>query len=388
MIRSLRIQILALTAMRVVLNTMHRMVYPFLPVFSRALGVSLPALSIALTLRSLLGAIGPFLASISDSRGRKLVMALGLLFFTAGVGLVALRPVYLTFVLALLLAVLGKLIFDPSMQAYLGDRVPYERRGRALAVTELSWSVSFILGMPVVGLLLSRGGWVAPFPVLAFLGLCSIAGLAWLLPGDRPDDQNLPGFRSNLRTVFTSERALIALSLGVLVTSANEVVNLVFGVWMDDSFGLKIAALGAASVVIGVAELGGEALVGGLVDRLGKARAIGIGLILNSLAAMALPVLGTSVPGALVGLFLFFITYEFTLVSLIPMMTEILPEARATLMAANAAGLSLGHAAGALFATPLYGLGILASGGAAAVLNLLALVALQLLRKKMGDRQV
>ncbi|MGD2158866.1 MAG: hypothetical protein PVG32_18450, partial [Anaerolineales bacterium] len=52
-----------LTAARTVLNTMFRMVYPFLPVFSRGMGVGLPALSFALTGRSVAGAFGPFLAS-------------------------------------------------------------------------------------------------------------------------------------------------------------------------------------------------------------------------------------------------------------------------------------------------------------------------------------
>ena len=51
----------------------------------------------------------------------------------------------------------------------------------------------------------------------------------------------------------------------------------IFGVWLEDSFDLQIAALGAASAVIGLSELGGEGLVAAFVDRLGKPRAIGLG---------------------------------------------------------------------------------------------------------------
>ncbi len=41
------------------------------------------------------------------------------------------------------------------------------------------------------------------------------------------------------------------------MTTGNEIVNLVFGVWMEDAFQLKLAALGGASVILGVANLRG-----------------------------------------------------------------------------------------------------------------------------------
>ncbi|MBN1667515.1 MAG: MFS transporter, partial [Anaerolineales bacterium] len=136
----LRHQILSFAAIRMVFNTMHRMVYPFLPVFARGLGVELGTLSLAITARSVLGTFGPFLAVISDRRGRKLGMLFGLVLFVAGTALVVFWPGLPTFIAALLLTTLGKYIFDPPMQAYLGDRIPYHRRGLALAATELGWS--------------------------------------------------------------------------------------------------------------------------------------------------------------------------------------------------------------------------------------------------------
>ena len=76
--------------------------------------------------------------------------------------------------------------------------------------------------------------------------------------------------------------------MSLALTAANESVNLVFGVWLEGSFGLKLAALGAASAVLGVSELGGEGLSTWLVDRLGKEWSIRAGLLVNSLAAVAL----------------------------------------------------------------------------------------------------
>lgn len=367
---------------------MHRMVYPFLAVFGRGLGVDLAALSLALTVRSVVGTFGPLLASVADSRGRKAGMLFGTLLFTLGVSIVVFWPSFFAFLIALALTTLGKFVFDPSMQAYLGDRISYQKRGLVIAFTEFGWSISFIVGVPAIGFLIARRGWSAPFPLLASLGLLTMVLLAWQLPRDPVPASDRPGIWENFRAVLTHTPALLGLLMGLLMSSANEVVNLVFGVWMEDSFGLQIAALGAASAVIGFAELGGEFLVGGLTDRLGKTRAVAIGILLNCIAALLLPMLGRTMSGAFAGLFLFFITFEFTLVSSIPLMIEILPSARATLMSANVAGLSLGRALGALFASPLYMLGnspgITASALAAIGFNVLALIALYHLQKRLG----
>ena len=380
----LRAQILVMTLARIVLNTMHRMVYPFLAVFARGLGVDLGVIAYALTLRSLLGVFAPLLASIADSRGRKTGMLFVLAVFIAGTLLVLLLPTFPAFILALMLAMIAKYVYDPTMQAFLGDHIPYERRGRVIAITELGWSLSFILGVPLMGFLIVRYGWRAPYPALAIAGLLVFIGLAWLLPKDQPPDSQRRSMWGNFRAVLTHKTALLGLSLGLMINSANEVVNLVFGVWLEDSYGLQIAALGIAAAVIGVAELGGESLTALFTDRLGKPRAVGFGILLNCLAVIALPFFGRTLPGAITVLFIFYITYEFTLVSSIPLMTELLPSARATLLAINVAGLSLGRAVGALLATRLYSDGILLNSLASLLLNLAALLVLALLVKNIS----
>ena len=99
-----RTQLIVIALLRVILNTMHRMVYPFLTVFAAGLGVSVTEISLALTGRNAVGIFGPILAPISDVRGRKAGMLSGIVLFTLGVGVVALRPTLITFSAALVLA--------------------------------------------------------------------------------------------------------------------------------------------------------------------------------------------------------------------------------------------------------------------------------------------
>ncbi len=373
-------QVIIFTITHTIINTLHRMVYPFLAVLARGVGVDILSMSYALTARSLVGIVGPFAATMADRRGRRFGMLFGIGLFTLGSAIVVFWPSFPALVLSIILSTLGKYIFDPSLQAWLGDRIPYARRGRTMAVTEFGWSLAFILGIPLMGFLIARNGWMAPFPLMALLGVCIFAGLFWMLPKEEKPAGDDPTLRSNIRLVLTYLPALAGLAVGLFSSAANEVVNLIFGVWLEQSFGLQIAALGAASALIGLSELGGEGLVAAFVDRLGKPRAIGLGLAANCLAALALAFLGRTEVGALVGLFFFYITFEFTLVSSIPLMTEILPSARATLMAFNVAALSFGRALGDLLAPRLYGLGFWFVVLGAVGFNLLALAALRKVR--------
>ncbi len=379
--RTLNFQVTGLVAVRLVFNTFYRMIYPFLSYFAKGMGVDLRTMSYAVTARSLMGLISPFLASVADSRGRKVGMLIGTVVFTTSICLVVFWPTFIAFFISLSLSITGYFIFVPSLQAYVGDKVPYEKRGRVLGITEFAWSLSAIIGVPLVGLIIARHGWMAPFPLLAMLGALAFIFLAWMLPKDPAAQEGNPGFISNLAKVFTYPPAVAALVMAGLYTAANEVITLIYGVWVEQAFSLNIASLGGTALAIGVSELGGETLVTTFTDKIGKRRALAIGIVANCLASLALPVFGRHLAGALICLFFFYLTFEFTIVSGIPLMSEILPSARATMLAAHVALIALGRSVGDLLAPTLFTQtlfpGIAANALAAVLFNLLALLALR-----------
>lgn len=378
----LRIQLAFFTILRTVFNTAHRMAYPFLGVFARGLGVDITTISLVVSSRSFIGMFAPLVSSVADQRGRKFGMLVGIAIFTLATTLVAFHPSLWTLIVAMLFALVGKYLFDPAMQAYLGDRVPYTRRGLALSITEMGWSLAFIAGIPLMGFLIGRFGWSAPYPLLTALGLGMFAVIWWMIPHEDPHHTPAANPWSNLRPVLMNGSALAGISIGLWASAANEMVNLIFGVWLEDKFALKIAALSAASAVIGISELSGESLVALFTDRLGKPRALALGLIASAVSSLALPFLGRSEVGALVGLFFFYITFEFVMVSQIPMMTEVMPGARATLMSFNLTGQSIGRGIGALLATFVYqSFGFPVVTGVAMIFNLFGLIALRRMSK-------
>ena len=197
-------------------------------------------------------------ATIGDSRGRKLGMVLGLALFTVGTSVVVFYPTFPAFAVALILTGLGKIIFDPPMQAYMGDRVPYERRGRVLAVTELGWSLAFIIGIPLMGFLIARWGWMSPFWTLTILGALALILLNWMIPRDTVASDEASSVFANIKKVLLFTPALAGLAVGMFVSAANEVINLIFGVWMEDTFGLQIAAFRRGRSCHWVCRIGGR----------------------------------------------------------------------------------------------------------------------------------
>ncbi|HNB87934.1 MAG TPA: MFS transporter, partial [Anaerolineales bacterium] len=379
----IRLQLTIFVFLRTILNTAHRMVYPFLSVFARGLGVDIASMSLLMTARSLIGSASPLFAPIADRRGRKFGMLAGISIFTLGMGIVAIHPSYWTLAAALILAVLGKYMFDPAMQAYFGDRIPYEQRGTALAVTEMAWSMAFIIGVPAMGFLISKFSWSAPFPVLAALGALVFFIIWRIIPHEDEHHEPVANSREGYSAVFKSIPALAGISIAMWASAGNELVNVIFGVWLEDSFGLKIAALAGASAVIGISELSGEGLVALTTDRLGKPLALTIGLVGNAVASLLLPIIGTTQIGALIGLFFFYITFEYIMVSHIPMMTELVPSARATMLSLNVTGHAVGRALGAFLAAIIYQrFGFVPVALLAVIFNIAGLLALKRMQRQ------
>jgi predicted MFS family arabinose efflux permease len=382
---ALKIQITLFTLVRTSFSTANRMVYPFLSHFARGLGVTIGDMSLALTARSLMGVLSPFFSSLADRYNKRLGMLIGTALFTVGNGLVWIWPIFPVFVAALSISFLGVFIFVASTQAYMGDEVAYEQRGSMMAIVEFNWSLAFIAGVPLVGLLIAAKGWLAPFPLLTILGIVSLVAIIRIVPGGSKNENQTIGLKQNIGIIVHSKSAMAALAMAMAVTTGNEIVNLMFGVWLEDSYQLQIAALGAASIVIGCAEMLGEGVTAFVVDKVGKKRTVAITLILNMVVALIMPWIAHSVTGALIGLFLFYLSFETMIVSSLPIMTEILPSARATLMGLSVAAFSLGRAIGAAVAPLLYTFGFRANTMATFAMNLIAFY--MLTRIQVSDKK-
>lgn len=378
--RSLVLQLGAATLARLIANTSRRFAYPFASALSRGLGVPLTSITSLIAVNQATGMLGPFFGPLGDRWGYRVMLLAGMSILGVGLLAAGLLPFYGVVLLALFLAGLGKSVFDPAIQAYVGEKVPYQRRGLAIGVIEFAWAGSSLVGIPLVGLLIERLGWQSPFFVLGGLGLLSALVLGALIPSDarrRQGTGNRVDFRESWRRLSKERIALGALGFGFLVSMANDNLFVVYGIWLEETFGLSILALGVATTAIGVAELLGEGLTAFIADRLGLKPVTLTALVLSGLSYLLLPLVGRTLPLALMGLFLIFITFEFAIVTAISLFTEILPGARATMMSSILAAVSIGRMIGALIGGPVWLIGGLqATALVSAVLTGLALACL------------
>jgi predicted MFS family arabinose efflux permease len=260
-------------------------------------------------------------------------------------------PVYAVVFLGLVFSSAAKTAYDPAVQAFIGRQVPFARRGLAIGVVETAWAGSTLVGIPVLALIIERFGLRWAFLFFALLG-----GLGWMMmSGAIPRREDRETDRTARPTVFSSLTKLIKvrpaagmMGFGFWISMANDGLFVVYGAWLEQAFGVSLLALGASTRVIGAAELLGESLTAIFGDRVGLKRFVVIGLVMATIAYLLLPVIGKTLPAALGALFLIFFAFELTVVSSLGLSTEVLPTARATMVAGFFAAAGVGRMAGAL----------------------------------------
>lgn len=371
------LQLAVLTLARLFINSCLRMIYPFAPALARGLGVPLETIYALVSLRNMTGLLGPLFTPLSERFGRRPVMAVGMVVFALSLLLVAQVSTVWALAAALIISGLIKVIYDPAMQSYLGDSVPYQQRGKALAVTEFSWAGAFLLGAPTVGWLIQRGGWQAPFFWLAVGGLIA-AVLIWrVLPPAQHGERRLVKLSHTWQVLRQNRVIWAAVLFVVLEMAANEIFFIVYGDWMEDSFGLTLTGLGLATTVIGVAELSGEVIAGFSVDRFGKRPVVVTSGLLAAVAYFLISYTAVSLPSALVTMVFLFIMFEITAVGTVPLLTQLVPSARAVVMAMILAAAAVGRSLGSLLGPWIWEQGGLRLNTlTAAVLTLIAVLVL------------
>jgi MFS family permease len=171
-----------------------------MPSIGTALKVEDFWISLAYTWSALLWMLcAPFWARRSDRRGRKAMMALGLMGFIASFGLCGLA---LWLGLNGWLSALGTLLLfaacrslyggfgsaaPPAVQAYVASRTSRAERTQSLSLISSSFGLGTVLGPALAPLLIVPGlGLVSPFFAFTIIAIVVLVTLRWRLPDDDP----------------------------------------------------------------------------------------------------------------------------------------------------------------------------------------------------------
>ncbi|GIV83737.1 MAG: MFS transporter [Candidatus Roseilinea sp.] len=351
--------IASLVLLRGAMDAAYRAPLPFLVYIAAAFGAD-PAqagwLAVAL---SAAGLVAPIVGPLEGWLGRRMTTVVASGAFIGVCMIMPFAPSY-SAVLSLYLALgVAKALFTPQVQAFIGDAVPYERRGAAIGFVELSWALGWIIGVPVFGLLIEWATWWAPF--IAF-GLTGMAGLALVLHfaivrDATPCGRATPRFDlGSMRRVWTTPAAVLVLAFGLLISFSSQLATLAYAPWLIAQFGLTPAQLGLISIVLGVADVVAEVGVIVLVDRIGKRRSVLAATTLYAAAFVLVIAFSRSLGPLMAALFLLFLTFEYALVASLAVASEATPGARAAMGGFVVATYSIGRIVASLIALPLFGL--------------------------------
>ena len=326
--RSDRRELATLTASKSTSNLALRWITAFLPTLERAFSTTTGTLTSILGLAEL-GGLSTTLVGRTLDRGRhRLIFVASLLLVTAS-SVIALGGSIATFSISMVLLLVGVSNLTVAGIAYIGERVSYSSRGRAIGTFETSWALSLLLGAPILAFLIDRYGWRAAYVALALLnGLAAVAIF-----------RSMPAPQIAGTTAKTSlfgglpRSAWPPLIASAAVAGAGMSIFVVMGAWLSDDYGLSVAGLGAIATGIGAAELASSSAVAVVADRIGIRRSVGIGGLLLGLGLVVIALSNDSVIIALIGLIVLVIGFEYGFVSSLSLMSEAAPQARGTAIA-------------------------------------------------------
>jgi predicted MFS family arabinose efflux permease len=351
-------------------NWSLRFVYSFLPAIATGVGVSEQTIGVVAGLRELAGVTGPWLARLVDRGPRRtgLAIALGV---TASASITMVIGGIAGFALGMVAAGVAKVAYDVAANAWIGDHVAFERRGKVTGLFETSWAAAFLIGVPLSGVLIDRLSWRAPFLVIGGLGLFVALVIPGIVAPDHPAAPP-PGSRHHLRpAALWFYFAVFLQSLGPHLVFAS------YGVWFKEDLDLGVEAVGAATVAFGLTELLASSSSAAFTDRLGKRRSMLLGLVFLVPALLALGAVGSSDALAIAVLAGAFLCFEFSLVSGIPLASEIDPDARARSVGTAYASMTVARAIGAAGGVALFSAhGIAWTGAFGAIITTAAIAVL------------
>jgi predicted MFS family arabinose efflux permease len=318
-----------------------RMVYPFLPEIAAGLGVSIAQAGLLVSLRNGVGIVAPAFGALSDRVGHRRSAMLGLMVLGVGLLITGLAGGLALAAIGFILTGVGSAIFIPTLLAYVSDRVPFARRGRVTGAIEMTWGLAGMIGVPLMGVIITAIGWRAPF---ILLGIGAFVGAGLMLLLEESKEQRILRAALKLAALRHNRSALAFIATWFLVFFAFENIQVGYAAWLEQHFGLSTAARGTVQILFGVFEIAASLSSALFLDRIGKKRGVTGGLIVVLLGYGLLATLGSAaLPIGLLAISIAFLGFEFSVVSGVPIMGEQVPAARGTMIALALTAGSLGR---------------------------------------------
>lgn len=339
-----------ITLARVVANACYRFAPPFLAVIAKDFNISLPEIGIAMFVSELSGLASPFAGRFVDRLRHRTAILLGLGGTALGVTMAALAPNPVIFAIGITFMCTTKLLFDLGLGAWIADHVPYQRRSRVVGFTETAWALGLLIGVSTMGIVTAitswRGGYV--------LGAVGAVVMMTVIATRMTSEPRIVHVHEADHFRRVTGRGWIVVGTSYCIMAASQSVFVTFGAWLGDEFGYGPAGIAAVGFGLGAVELFASLNSASKTDAWGKERSIALGAFLMLPAAVLLALGSTQLLVGLAALAIYLMGFEFAVVSMLPISTQLVKNSPGTGMGWVLGGGTLGRASMSLVATSAY----------------------------------
>jgi predicted MFS family arabinose efflux permease len=348
--KEIRRNITAVTVARLVANAAYRFAPLFLATIARGFDVSLSTLGFAIFVSELSGFASPFAGRIVDRLTHRNSMVLGLIGSAVGCTIAAVSTSPLMFAVGVTVLALTKQSFDLGLGAWIADHVPYNQRGKIVGLTETAWALGLLVGVSIMGLITAATNWRIGF---AFAVLCLVVSMFVIF--NRVTNEARVPHESHSTTPqrVTGNSWLVVATMFFIMCSAQNLF-VTFGAWLEDEFQFGAARLAVAGFSLGLVELVASVSSSRQTDKWGKERSIAFGALLVIPGGIFLCLGSNNLIVGLIGVFIYFLGFEFSVVSLLPLATKLVPNSPGTGLGWVLGAGTLGRAVMAIIATHLF----------------------------------
>jgi DHA1 family tetracycline resistance protein-like MFS transporter len=267
-----------------------------------------------------------------------------------------------------------------TIQGYVADVTPPERRAGRLGMMGAAFSLGFVTGPTLGGLLAHPEAGTAGFRpplylafalcVLAFIGVARFVRETRHVHADAPQRSRMEG----LREAFANPVIWRVISVSLISVGGFAGMEASFGLWSNAKFGWGPKEIGLCFMAIGIVGAVGQSMLAGrAARRFGETVVLMAGLVLIGLGFAVQPFV-VSWPLCVAGMITVVIGQSLTFPNIGAVISRASPPQRqGEMMGLNMAAMALARIIGPLAAAPLFALHIGGPFAAAALLIIPAL---------------